>query len=301
MHASNCQGSPEDVPEVVTIPDDDDERRENSKVDKSDVELLDYFEEKQSLKTISDFDTSMGMGKVFTCKICQQEFRHLRKFKNHCLEAHSKGIKRIHDYESSDYSKGTNNSIMKKSKSNSRIKLSEKIDNILNDSEKTHFQESEEPSLYSGHFMSFENQFCEFCEKTFPNMILFEEHKNNFHKISKKTQIDQEIAKKSIQNATFQETEPNLQYQIDPSWYSGHFMSGLIFESPGPISGTIPDDDEPTTSSKRRENSNVDKSNYELLDYFEDLEEIPDFDVANEGSENENENDFDEDVIVLED
>ena len=31
--------------------------------------------------------------------------------------------------------------------------------------------------------------------------------------------------------------------------------------------------------------------------FFEDLEEIPDFDDANEGAEN----DFDEDVIVLED
>merc|ERR1712008_11739 len=127
--------------------------------------------------------------------------------------------------------------------------------------------------------MSFENQFCEFCEKTFPNMILFEEHKNNFHKISKKTQIDQKIPKKSMQNKTFlqESEEPNLQYDIDPSWYSGHFMSGLNFETPGPISGTIPDDDEPTApTSKRRENSKVDKSDYELLDYFEDLEEIPD-------------------------
>ena len=162
--------------------------------------------EKQSLTNISDFDTT---------------------------DLSQKGIKRIHDNEPSGNNKGTNN--IKKSKSSSRIKFSEKIDNILNDSEKT-FQESE-PSLYSGHFMSFENQFCEFCEKTFPNMILFEEHKNNFHK--SKTQIVQEIPEKSMQDdETFPESESNLQYEIDPSWYSGHFMSGLIFETPGgPISG----------------------------------------------------------------
>ena len=38
LHAANCEGKPEDAPEVVTIPDDDlptpsSRRRENSKVD----------------------------------------------------------------------------------------------------------------------------------------------------------------------------------------------------------------------------------------------------------------------------
>ena len=231
------------------------------------------------------------MGEVYICKICQQEFRHLRKFRNHCVKAHSnfdngplfqtKGIKRnFRDFEENngDYNKkGTN--IIKKFKPNSRIRLSDKIDNILN----------------NDNFMSFENQFCEVCEKSFPNMTLFEEHKNNFHH-QIQTSINQEIPQNSMQNnQIFHESEANLQYEIDPSWYTGHFMSGLIFESPGgPISGTIPN--APAPSSKRRENSNVAKIDDELSDYFEDLEEIPDFDdVTNDGVEN------DENIIVLED
>ena len=285
LHASNCQGKLEDTtPEVVTIPDG----RENSKVAKSDdIELLEQFNEE---KEISDFDTIL-MGEVYICKICQQEFRHLRKFRNHCVKAHSnldngplfqtKGIKRnFRDFEENngDYNKrGTN--IIKKFKPNSRIRLSDKIDNILN----------------NDNFMSFENQFCEVCEKSFPNMTLFEEHKNNFHH-QIQTPINQEIPQNSMQNnQIFHESEANLQYEIDPSWYTGHFMSGLIFESPGgPISGTIPNATAP--SSKRRENSNVAKIDDELSDYFEDLEEIPDFDdVTNDGVEN------DENIIVLED